>query len=121
MKRFIGATLSILITCGAVSATTSVKAQEAKPVSSSSSTINSASNYQVTPFALAYFAYWGYFKNQGIPSYAVLLTTVASGKIHATDIVQAAIRSNRLPQETLNNQRYIDALEEHLITLHRGS
>jgi len=72
---------------------------------------------QITPFNLAYLAYRGYLHNTGIPGGDILISAHQSGRVTAKDIVQSAIKTNQLPQQTLSDQRYLNALEEQLSEL----
>jgi hypothetical protein len=69
---------------------------------------------QVTPFNLAFLAYQGYLKDQGIPSNGALLNAIDSGAITAQDMIQAAIKANRLPEEASNNGSYRHHLQVQL-------
>jgi hypothetical protein len=68
----------------------------------------------VDPFSLAYLAYQGYLKDQGIPSSGALINAIASGTITAQDIMQAAVKANQLPEQTLMDQGYRSGLESEL-------
>ncbi|MGV0102834.1 SLH domain-containing protein [Nostoc sp. DSM 114160] len=63
------------------------------------------------PFNLAFLAYQGYLKKQGIPSYGTLLFKYQTGYLTGKDVVQAAIRANKLPAEVLNDEMYVNAVE----------
>ncbi|MDZ8259211.1 hypothetical protein [Nostoc sp. ChiQUE01b] len=63
------------------------------------------------PFNLAFLAYQGYLKDQGIPSGGTLLFKYQTGFLTAKDVVQAAIRANKLPAQVLNDQSYVNAVE----------
>ncbi|MEH1917349.1 MULTISPECIES: hypothetical protein [unclassified Nostoc] len=63
------------------------------------------------PFNIAFLAYQGYLKEQGIPSGGTLLFKYQTGYLTAKDVVQAAIRANKLPAEVLNDQGYVNAVE----------
>ncbi|MGH2414791.1 MAG: hypothetical protein ACRDEA_14100, partial [Microcystaceae cyanobacterium] len=69
---------------------------------------------QVSPFNLAYLAYRGYLKDQGIPSNEALINAIAARTIAAQDLMQAAVKANRLPEQTLTDQGYRSALEDEL-------
>ena len=69
---------------------------------------------QIRPFNLADLAYQGYLKDQGIPSNGALMSAIASGTITAQDIIQAAVKANRLPEQTLNDQGYRHNFEDQL-------
>lgn len=73
--------------------------------------------YQINPFNLAGQAYRGYFKDQGIPSYSTLIQQYESGRITAKDLVESAIKANRLPPETLADRNYISAVDAQLADL----
>ncbi|MEH2178457.1 hypothetical protein [Nostoc sp.] len=69
---------------------------------------------QLRPFNLAELAYQSYLKDQGIPSSGALLNAIASETITAQDIIQAAVKANRLSEQTLNDQGYRHNLENQL-------
>ncbi|MDZ7965617.1 MAG: hypothetical protein RM368_11680 [Nostoc sp. DedSLP03] len=63
------------------------------------------------PFNIAFLAYQGYLKEQGIPSYGTLLFKYQTGYLTGKDVVQAAIRAKKLPAEVLNDRGYVNAVE----------
>lgn len=69
---------------------------------------------QLNSFNLATLAYQGYLKNQGIPSNGALMSAIASGTITAQDIIQAAVKANRLPEQILSDRGYRHNLEDQL-------
>lgn len=69
---------------------------------------------QLSPFNLAYLAYRGYLEAQGIPSYGVLLNAISSQIITAQDVIQAAVKANRLPEQILSDRGYRHNLDEQL-------
>lgn len=75
---------------------------------------NSTSVNQVSPFNLAFLAYQGYLEEQGIPSNGTLLDAIATGKITAQNLMQAAVKANRLPEQALSDRGYRSALEGEL-------
>ncbi len=75
---------------------------------------NQSSKNQLSPFNLAYLAYRGYLKAEGIPSSSGLIDALVSGTIMAQDVMQAAVKANRLPSQALNDQGYRSALEGQL-------
>jgi hypothetical protein len=75
---------------------------------------NSTSANQVSPFNLAFLAYQGYLEDQGIPSNGTLLDAIATGKVTAQNLMQAAVKANRLPEQTLTDRSYRSALEGQL-------
>jgi hypothetical protein len=69
---------------------------------------------QLSPFNLAFLAYQGYLEGQGIPSDGSLRDAIAYGTITAQDIMQAAVKANRLSEQTLGDQGYHNNLEVQL-------
>ncbi|MDZ8034594.1 hypothetical protein [Nostoc sp. DedSLP04] len=63
------------------------------------------------PFNIAFLAYQGYLREQGIPSGGTLLFRYQTGYLTAKDVVKAAIRANKLPAEVLNDRGYVNAVE----------
>ena len=112
MKRFILASLSVVL-LSAVTAPT-VKA-ETMAVNSNMTDRIASSSYILKPFNLVGLAYQGYFREQGIPSYGAFLSAYHGGEIHARDLVQSAIKTNRLPASALQDEDYLNAVETQLI------
>jgi hypothetical protein len=75
---------------------------------------NLSTNNQLSPFNLAYLAYQGYLKAQGIPSNSALVNAIAAGTVTAQDVIQAAVQANRLPEQALSDQDYRRNLEDQL-------
>lgn len=73
----------------------------------SSSSINSV---EISPFNLVNAAYQGRLSNQGIPSNSAFLFAVRANRIKAEDLVNAAISSNRLSQQALNDNSYLNSV-----------
>jgi hypothetical protein len=69
---------------------------------------------QLSPFNLAFLSYQGYLEAQGIPSDGSLRDVIASGTVTAQDIMQAAVKANRLSEQTLGDQGYRNNLEVQL-------
>jgi hypothetical protein len=72
---------------------------------------------ELSPFNLAYLAYQGYLKEQEIPSGGALLNAIVSGQLTAQDLMQAAVKGDRLPESILQNQDYRHNLEDQLKSL----
>ncbi|MFB2769146.1 hypothetical protein ACE1AT_07595 [Pelatocladus sp. BLCC-F211] len=108
--------ISVVLTTLLLSATISPAVAQAQtaPTSLNPYAANQSRANQLKPFNLAYLAYQGYLKDQGIPSSGTLIDAIASGTITAQDIIQAAVKANRLPEQTLNDQGYRFNLEEQL-------
>ncbi len=71
----------------------------------------------LSPFNLTYLAYQGYLEDQGIPSNGALMNAIAAQTIAAQDLIQAAVKTNRLPEQALRNQGYRHDLDVQLHTL----
>jgi hypothetical protein len=113
MKRLILAGLSVVLLSAATA--TSVKAEpmatQPAMVGNTSTTITP----QLEPFNLVGLAYQGYFREQGIPSYGAFMSAYNAGEIHARDLVQSAIKMNRLPASALQDEDYLNATEVELM------
>ena len=112
MKRFILAGLSVVLLSAATAPT--VKA-ETMAVNSNMRDRIASSSYMLQPFNLVGLAYQGYFQEQGIPSYGAFLAAYHGGSINARDLVQSAIKNNRLPASALQDEDYLNAVENQLI------
>ncbi|MBN3910394.1 MAG: hypothetical protein HWQ35_28780 [Nostoc sp. NMS1] len=73
------------------------------------------------PFNIAFLAYQGAFKEQGIPSAGTLISEFQIGNLTAKDVVQAAIKANKLPAQVLNDQGYVNAVESQLTSMINGN
>jgi hypothetical protein len=62
-------------------------------------------------------AYRGYFEDQGINSYAVLVSNYQSGELTAENLIQAAIESGELSPMTMEDTSYIEAVDSQLNAL----
>jgi short-subunit dehydrogenase len=76
--------------------------------------LSSQSANPPSPFNLSYLAYRGYLKDWGIPEADALIQAIASGQITAQDIIQAAVKANRLSEQTLSDRGYRHSLEAQL-------
>jgi hypothetical protein len=72
---------------------------------------NTSMTDQLSPFNLAFLAYQGYLENRGITSDGDLRNAIASGTITAQDVMQAAVKANRLSKQTLGDRGYRNNLE----------
>jgi hypothetical protein len=110
MKKLLLALLpALLIT--ATAAVPALRAQETMPQ------LQVSMKVTLTPFNLAYLAHQGYFENQGLPGYNVLMDEYRSGKVTAAKVVQKAVNAKALPESFLKNQAYINALDTQLYSL----
>ncbi|MEH1836470.1 MAG: hypothetical protein V7L29_31560 [Nostoc sp.] len=78
---------------------------------------NSANASYLQPFNTTFLAYQGYFKEQGIPSGGALISEFQIGKLTAKDVVQAAVKANKLPAQVLDDRSYLYAVESQLTSL----
>ncbi|WP_448269908.1 hypothetical protein [Nostoc sp. DSM 114159] len=108
--------ISVLLTTLLLSATILPAAAQAQtaPISLNPYVGNQHRANQIGSFNLATLAYQGYLKDQGIPSNGALIDAIASGTITAQDIIQAAVKANRLPEQTLSDRAYRHNLEDQL-------
>ncbi|MEH1853499.1 MAG: hypothetical protein V7L11_17935 [Nostoc sp.] len=108
--------ISLLLTTLLLSATILPAAAQAQtaPTSLNPYAANQPSGNQLKPFNLVYLAYQGYLKDQNIPSSRALMSAIASGTITAQDIIQAAVKANRLPEQALSDRGYRHNLENQL-------
>lgn len=113
MQYSISALIATLPLC-VVILPTAAYAQTTVPVSLNPSVVNQVFVKQLNPFNLAYLAYQGYLKNQGIPGYGALLIGISSGEITAQNIIQAAVKVNLLPEQSLRDESYRDYVEDQL-------
>jgi hypothetical protein len=112
MKRLIFGGLSFLLMSAATAP--AIKAQPPVAVDPAEARVVPSYIQQTTPVNLVSLAYRGYFKNQGIPSYGVLIAAHQSGKITAQELVQVAVEANRVSAEALSDSGYLSAVEQRL-------
>lgn len=114
MKRSISTLLTTLLLFTAI-LPVAAKAQTTDTLQTSFNpyAANQAENW-VRPFNLAFLAYQGYLKSQGIPSSGALLEGIQTGTITSGEILQAAIKAHQLPEKILSDQVYRNALESEL-------
>ncbi|MHC5930817.1 hypothetical protein [Nostoc sp.] len=112
MQRSISTLLTTLLLCAAI--LPAAAQTQTAPTSFNPYVTKQLSTNQLNSFNLATLAYQGYLKDQGIPSNGALLSAIASGTITAGDIIQAAVKANRLPEQTLSDRGYRHNLEDQL-------
>lgn len=92
---------------------TEEKLQEAQ-----SSDLDSAYDVRRTEaFNLVSSAYRGDFEEQGINSYAVLISNYEAGELTAEDLIEAAIESGELSPSALEDSAYVEAVDSQLSAL----
>jgi hypothetical protein len=99
--------------------TTKVAASEIenKSITQTIAANNSFTQSKVSPHQLVFLAYQGYFVNQGIPKYVALTTAYNSRRVTSKDLVNAAIKSNRLPANSITDANYLNNVENFLTDL----
>ncbi|NJO40615.1 MAG: hypothetical protein HC769_19860 [Cyanobacteria bacterium CRU_2_1] len=69
------------------------------------------SDLKHSPFSLVTFAYQAGLRSQGIPGWKSLITAHQRQQVSGLDLVQKAVEANLLPAQLLNNQEYINAVD----------
>lgn len=80
-------------------------------------------NYDVRrteAFNLVSSAYRGQFEEQGINSYAVLISNYQTGELTAEKLIQAAIDAGELSPAAMEDDSYVNAVEVQLDALTQG-
>lgn len=113
MKNLILGSLSVLLLFAATAPT--LRAETAvNPRENSTATIS-----ELNPFNLVHLAYRGYFRDQNIPGYSAFLSAYDTGKVSSKDIVQSAVKKNKLSSQVLDDRGYLRSVEAHLERLRR--
>ena len=68
-------------------------------------------------FNLVSSAYRGDFEDQGVNSYAVLVSNYEAGELTAEDLVQAAIDAGELSPSAMEDASYVEAVDAQLNAL----
>jgi hypothetical protein len=82
-----------------------------------SAAVKTTTSAEISAFDLAFLAYRGYFRDQGIPGYGTLSSAHRSGRIRAKDVVQAAVKTNRVSEQKLSNRTYLNDIDTNLRAL----
>jgi hypothetical protein len=115
MRRSISNLLATLLFSAALlPAAVNAQSTKVSPTSLNPYVANQSSPNRLSPFNLAYLAYRGYLNAEGIPSSGGLIDALVSGTITAQDVIQAAIKANRLSEKILKDEGYRFALEGQL-------
>jgi hypothetical protein len=70
--------------------------------------------YQISPFNLAYLAYRGTFKAQGISGYATFCSNLDQGDLDAQDVMNVAIDTLRLNPSFADDESYENSLQQQM-------
>ena len=73
----------------------------------------------ITPFNLVGNAYQGAYRDRAIPGYGALIDVARTGRIAAKDLVKAAIDSENLSPEMIDDRDYLRSVEVQLRSLGR--
>ena len=114
MKSLIVGTLSLFFLSPITAP--SVEAQT-QPIHSVPSSHASDNVKKLTPIELVSMARQGFFTEQGIPGSAELISAHHTGKLSAEQLVQAAIRADKLSPHFLKDRNYLNAVDSQLRTL----
>ncbi|MEM1369341.1 MAG: hypothetical protein AAGG02_15300 [Cyanobacteria bacterium P01_H01_bin.15] len=79
-----------------------------------------AGNREITPFNLVERASRGDFASEGIAGGAIFELNVATNKVIAEDLVEAAISKDRLDENALQNEKYLSDVEFQLAVRQNG-
>jgi hypothetical protein len=118
MKRLFLTSLSILTISLAVSTSAQARGRTeaiVKPPTQISNNIPTPK--YVTPFDLVGSAYQGQYRAHSIPGFASFIYGARTGKITAKDLVKAAIISENLLPEMINDRNYLGNVELQLKSL----
>ena len=119
MKRLVISTLSLLalssLVTPAFAGETNFKENNRRLVAAT--TVTPTRITEITPFNLVSSGYQGRFSNQGIPSGGSFISQAQNNRIEAKDLVQAAIATNRLGAEKLQDRQYLRSVESLLDNL----
>ncbi len=80
---------------------------------------NIPSRKYITPFNLVGSAYQGQYRDHSIPGFGSLIDGARTGRIAAKDLVKAAIESEDLLPEMINDRDYLRRVEVQLRSLGR--
>ena len=69
---------------------------------------------QLAPVTLVNIAFQGFLEDQGIKSGSAFLYSVTIGDVTAEKLVQSAIDKGRLSPETINDEGYINIVQDQL-------
>lgn len=115
MKRLIFGTVSILLMSAAIAPATKAQMEPENNAQPYSITVPETS--QISAFNLVSQAFRGQFSDQGIPSYDTFLSAYRTGQIDAQDVVRAAVASEWLSPQAVNDPAYQSAVAAQLSSL----
>ncbi len=120
MKRLFLTSLSIVTILLAVSTSAQARGRTEVLVQPMTRiTNNIPTRKYITPFNLVESAYQGQYRTHFIPGFASLIYGARIGKITAKDLVKAAIESENLLPETIDDRDYLRSVEVQLRAIGR--
>ena len=120
MKRLFLASLSIIAISLAVGTSAQARGHQAAIVLPMTKVSNNLPTKRyITPFNLVGNAYQGAYRDHAIPGYASLIDGARTGRIAAKDLVKAAIDSENLSPEMIDDRDYLRSVEVQLRALGR--
>ena len=120
MKRLFLTSLSIIAISLAVSTSAQARGYKQSIVQPTTKISNNIPTRKyLTPFNLVWNAYQGAYRDHSIPGFGSLLDGARTGRIAAKDLVKAAIESENLLPETIDDSNYLRSVEVQLRSLGR--
>ena len=120
MKRLFLASLSIVAISLSISTSAQARShKEAIVLPMIKISNNLPTKKYLTPFNLVENAYQGAYRDHAIPGYASLIDGARTGRIAAKDLVKAAIDSENLLPEMIDDLLYLRSVEVQLRSLGR--
>ena len=120
MKRLFLTSLSIIAISLAISTSAQARGHKQAIVQPTIKISNNIPTRKyLTPFNLVGNAYQGAYRDHSIPGYASLLYGARTGRIAAKDLVKAAIESEDLLPEMIDDRDYLHSVEVQLRSLGR--
>jgi hypothetical protein len=116
MKRFIIAGLTTLTLATVIAPVAQATPKTAINLYAAS---NESTNKFLNPANLVALANQGYFQAEGIPSNTLLVSEYRLGKVTAQDLVNAAVKTNRLTTDVVD-EGYVNAVDTHLQNIYNG-
>lgn len=108
VRHFILSSLSVLLFSTATVSVVHAQTTSAPAPNASSTSV------ELTPFDLVSLAYQGFLESEGVPKFNRLIFEYRVGRFEAEELVRAAIATRRVPADTINDRRYLTAVERQL-------
>jgi hypothetical protein len=112
MKRIVLSGLTVLLLSSTL--TPAALAQRERPQMTRFPEMSAKMGMGVNPFNLVFLAFQGFFAVDGLPMGEYLIQDYTSGKVAAKDLVQSAVKMNRLPSSALEDSSFINSVDQQL-------